>query len=188
MTKNIFAVFGLLFTYGALAASASIGTDKAQSYQVAAEETMRDGSDEYLYVCAATKAASKEERAQTMVKAILKVTKKVPDTKVILYLAPHGKLCQVGRLIGTAYYSPSGEGWKGIASGTWTWYLLTTGSKVTQQQIADTIIYEDNKAEFKQEYGDFDYSEKLDDFVTEKLGRKPKYVTSGMWVDTFLVE
>ena len=188
MTKYVITVLSLVLTFGVDATPPSIGSDKAQNYEIATEDKINESNNEHIFVCAATTAATKDERAQTMIKIVLDVANKSPDLKIALYLAPHVKLCQVGRLIGTAYYSPTGEGWKGAARGKWTWNILTTGSKVSEQEITDTIIYEDHKLEFKKKYGAIDYSEKLDEFVVNKLGRKPKYVTSGLWVDTFFVE
>lgn len=186
MIKTITAL--LLVSNGVLASTPSIGLDKAKNYQIAKQKLNRDSHNTYQFVCAVSQAKSKRERAQTMIKVVSDLAKSIPDTKILVYLAPHAKLCQVGRLIGTAYYSPAGDGWQSVHPGNWTWNILTTASKVSPQKVSDTIIYETNKAKFKRQYGDMDYHAKLDQFVRKTLGRKPRYITSGMWVDTYLVE
>ena len=188
MIKLITASLFLLVGKDAVAKPASIGFKQARNYQVAEQKLKRDSQDSYQFVCAVSQANSKRERAHTMIKVITDLAKLNPDSRFLVYLAPHPQLCQVGRLIGTAYYNPTGEVWKSVRQGKWTWNVLTTSSKISPQKISDTVIYETNKTAFKQRYGELDYHAKLDQFVRKTLGRKPRYITSGMWVDTYFVE
>lgn len=188
MYKLIVSAIFLTISLSAFGDLPSIGVTQAQSYEVVERGVHELHGEKYISACAVSSARSKEKRAQTMVKAVLDVSNDAPERKVELFLAPHKDLCLEGRLIGTTYYSPDGQGWKAITSNRWTWYIMTTGVEVTPKQISDTLIYESRRDEFKTKYGVWNYSEKLDEFVKEKLGREPEYVTSGVWVDTYLVE
>lgn len=184
-----FTVLSLLHSATALEAP-TIGMEKAGEYAVASveifEEERRD--EQYVFACVSSRVEGKESRAQTMVKAMMELAHDHPDHRILLFLAPHEGLCFEGRLTGTGYLSPQGNGWPAAAPGQWTWNLLTTDRKVSDRQVADTVIYESHKDEFRSRYGVYDYHDKLDDFVRSELGRKPEYVTSGLWVDTYYVE
>ena len=171
-----------------IAKTPAIGTSKAMHYDLASKELVDGRGYNYIFACIVSQASNKEERAQTMVKAIIDIEKETPNKKIALYLAPDKRLCKEGRLTGTSYYSPDGSGWKGVAGGSWTWNILTTGVKITDQQISDTVLYESHISKFKKKYGIYDYSDKLDDYVTSQLGRKPTYINSGLWIDTYHFE
>ncbi|MGI9317409.1 MAG: DUF4875 domain-containing protein [bacterium] len=179
-----------VFSVTALAQEPSIGTSKAIVFEMVSSEKIWDSASEYLFACAASKAKTKEERAQTIVKAILALEEDFPAIKIALHLAAEKSLCQEGRLIGTGYYSPDGSGWKELlgVGGSWKWNILTTDVQVTEQQISDTVLYENKKPEFKKKYGVYDYSDKLDAYIENQLGRRPSYIASGLWVDTYFVE
>ena len=168
----------------------SIGVENAGEYVLASVDIPEDERQEeqYVFACIASRVEGKQARAQTMVKAMMELAHNHPDHRILLFLAPHEGLCFEGRLTGTGYLSPQGNGWPAAAPGQWTWNLLTTARKVSDRQVADTIMYESKKDEFRNRYGVYDYHDKLDDFVRSELGREPEYVTSGLWVDTYHVE
>ncbi|WP_431688179.1 DUF4875 domain-containing protein [Hahella sp. NBU794] len=188
MNRAIAIALTAFVTTVTYAAPPSIGFSKAAAYDVVSQEKISEGDYDYIFSCVASKAIGKEERAHTMVKAIMDIQSASPDIKIALHLAPDRALCQEGRLIGASYYSPDGSGWKGVGRGSWTWNISTTGKKVTEQEISDTVLYEKSKPEFKKKFGDLYYSEKLDEYVKSQLGHEPKYVTTGLWVDTYHVE
>jgi hypothetical protein len=152
-------------------------------HTLVSNEKLIDGEFEYLAICATSKASDKIQRAQTMVNIALEIEKIYPNMNQYIWLAPHEKLCSESRLIGIAYYVPSGKGWKNTKE--WSWNILTTNHNVTESQIEATLLYEGNKKNYKEEFGVLSYSEKLNDFVEKKLGHKAEYVTSGMWIDNY---
>lgn len=165
-----------------------IGAYKAKPYSVAVKDRVVDGELAYLFVCASSSAATKEERAHTLVKVTLDHAKDSPGERVHVFLAPHKELCQEGRITGMSFYNPEGDGWKGVKSGNWRWWILTTDYSVTKQEIADTLIYERNKEAFQQKYGVYDYAHKLNAHVRSLVGREPVYVKAGAWVDHYYQE
>jgi hypothetical protein len=152
-------------------------------YSIVSNEKLIDGDFEYLALCATSNASDKIQRAQTMVNIALEIEKTHPNMNLHIWLAPHEKLCSEPRLIGIAYYVPSGKGWKNAKE--WSWNILTTSHNVTESQIEATLLYEGNKKNYKKEFGVLSYSEKLNAFVEKQLGHKAEYVTSGMWVDNY---
>lgn len=181
-------------TLAVLSASATadhmprIGAQHAVAYEISELEIVESSDGDYVHVCAASTAASKDERAHTMVQVVMDLAADHQGRRIHLYLAPHTGLCQEGRLIGETYFSPTGEGWKGLSTKPWTWQILTTGFKVTVHQIEDTLIYERHKPRFKEEFGVMNYGEPLEAYVTDESGHSPHYVTSGLWVDRVHVE
>ncbi|WLQ14439.1 DUF4875 domain-containing protein [Hahella aquimaris] len=189
MKRAIVFTLTAFLTTVTYAAQPSIGFSKAATYDVVSQEKISAGDYDYIFSCVTSRAVGKEERAHTMVKAIMDIqSASPPGIKIALHLAPDRSLCQEGRLIGVSYYSPDGSGWKRVGRGSWTWNISTTGKKVTEQEISDTVLYEKSKPEFKKKFGDLYYSEKLDEYVKSQLGHEPKYVTTGLWVDTYHVE
>jgi hypothetical protein len=162
--------------------------DQAVPYELVSQQTINAHGETYEQFCVASQAASKAQRAHTMVKAVLAAKQEHPDVNMILMLAPDKALCHLGRLTGMLYHVPSGTGWAGVYPGSWHWHILTTGRAVTEQQIVDTVLYERHVAEFKARFGELDYHPELDAFVRDQLGREPDYVTTGLWVDVYHTE
>ncbi len=161
--------------------------------RAAAEYSLVDKSqtdaerEEFLFLCAVSNAVGRAQRAQTIVNIGLDAKEAHPNTRFVIYLAADESLCSESRVIGTGYYVPDGNGWSGISSGEWTWLIRTSSMKVTAEQIEATLLYERNKARFIAEHGEWgDYGDPLDAFVEESLGRKPVYITAGMWNDDFV--
>ncbi len=175
----------LFFAHSIGAELPSIGMDESEEYEISKLEKVKSADFDFIYICASSLAKTKKERAHTMVKVVMDSKAKYEGLRLQIDLAPHNDLCQLGRLIGQAYFSPKGLGWQGLSSRKWTWQILTTNFKVSDHEIKDTLIYETNKDRFKEEYGVMSFHEKLEEYVKQKIGHSPHYVTAGLWVDGF---
>ncbi|MEW8507175.1 MAG: DUF4875 domain-containing protein [Candidatus Thiodiazotropha sp.] len=160
---------------------------KAAEYAIAESRQLDDANGLYRYACAISSAAGKQQRAQTMINVALDLESDNPNSKYLIYLAPHEALCETSRLLGMTYYAPADQKWSRIKKGQWKWYILTTNTKVTENEIHDTVMYEENRAKFKDKYS-YQYSEKLIEHIEKTVGRKASFVNTGMWVDDYHLE
>ncbi len=162
---------------------------RAAAEYTVVEKSVEDASgDQYLYICAVSAAVGMVQRAQTLINIGLDHQNELSAAvnKMLLFLAPAEALCQETRVIAVGFFVLDGKGWSGVSSGEWQWLVRTSNAKVTAQEIEATEMYLANKADFINEFGGLNYSDKLDEFVTEQLGRAPKYASPGMWNEDFI--
>ena len=158
----------------------------AAEYTIVEKTNERQGKELYTYICAVSKAVGQAQRAQTIINIGIETKIEYPEKKMLIYLAPDSVLCKEARVIGIGYFVPTSDGWRGVSGGKWKWLVRTSNVKVTPDQIEATKLYIKHKDEFKEKFGDIDYSDKLDSFIEKELGRQAKYVTAGMWNDDFI--
>lgn len=158
----------------------------AAEYVIAEKSDQIVGEDGYVFICAVSKAIGQAQRAQTIVNVIYDTETWNGKKNVMVHLAPDAELCSEFDAIAIGFYIPSGNGWNIISNGKWMWLVRTSNIKVTAEEIEATKLRHAHKAEFKEKYGEFGYSEKLEEFIKNKLQRDPQYIKAGMWNDDFL--
>jgi len=161
---------------------------QAAEYTIVESTLENNGHVSYKFICAVSNAVGKAQRAQTIINLGLDELDATNSKNMEIFLVPSKALCQESRAIGIGYFVPSGSGWKGLSSGEWTWLILTSNASITNQEVEDSELLEKLKPEFKKKYGMYEYSDKLDEFIKNKLGRDPVYAAPGMWNEVFLKE
>ncbi len=162
---GLWIFLGLIFIITLFIPQDQIDISKAKAYKIVGRGDFSFPGRERLEWFIVSDAKTKEERAQTVIKAAIELQEESGADVVNIMLEPDSDLVKLGYTLAIADFAPDKCGYSGNKG--WEWRVESSVDQFSEDDIIIARIWRNNKEKFRSADGGVD-EEKLKQFISDQ--------------------